>query len=99
MSFILQYSNCGNLLRDQKTYCPNCIFLIGGHPDSSHKLERGQGVYRVFKDKAQADKLYNQFLFNDYDWKTLEDVKNELEKEKLNLKRNQFISMKFVLQR
>ena len=42
-------------------------------------------------------KLYNQFLFNDYDWKTLEDVKNELEKEKLNLKINQFISMKFVL--
>ena len=77
--------NCGNPNPGSSGVhrCPTCDLYITGRPNTMHKLDRGVGIYRIFKDKEEAEKKYKQYSFNDYDWKTLEDIKNELENEKL----------------
>ena len=80
--FFYTLETCGSPLQGSNIYCPDCKLLIGGHPDASHKLERGNGLYRIFKDKAQQEEVFKKYNNEDYEWKTLEDVKKELENEK-----------------
>ena len=74
---------CGSPIHGSNMRCPQCNFLIGGHPDGPHKLERGKGVYRIFKDKEQQENVFKYYGNEDYDWKILEDINNELNNEKL----------------
>ena len=80
--FFYTLETCGSPVQGSNIYCPDCKLLIGGHPDASHKLERGNGLYRIFKDKAQQEEVFKKYNNEDYEWKTLEDVKKELENEK-----------------